>query len=62
MAKMIKITLDESDASFSVDLTGFHGKGCSDVIKAFADVSQQTKEIHKPEFKETNLTLQLSGR
>lgn len=60
--KTIKITLDETDASFSVDLTGFHGKGCSDVIKAFADVSQQTKEVHKPEFKETNLTLSRTGR
>ena len=31
-------------------------------IKAFADVSQQTKEVHKPEFKETNLTLSRTGR
>jgi hypothetical protein len=35
MAKEITIVIDEN-ANVSVDLEGFHGKGCSAVIEGFA--------------------------
>jgi hypothetical protein len=62
MAKMIKIVIDESDASFSVDLTGFHGQGCDDIVKLFAEIGETTKVISKPEYRETNLTSVKVGR
>jgi hypothetical protein len=52
MAKIVTIDIDPTDASFTVDLTGFHGIGCTDVIKAFASIGETSKVIEKPEFKE----------
>lgn len=54
MAKIIKIELDPGSGEFNVDLTGYHGKGCDDIIKAFAEVGAMTKEIHKHEYNEVN--------
>jgi hypothetical protein len=48
--KIVTVTINESDASFSVDLQGFHGKGCDAVIKAFSGDAKITKEIHHPEY------------
>ena len=50
MAQVIKVEIDEKTGAFNVDLTGFAGKGCDDVIKAFAEVGEVTREIHKPEY------------
>ena len=50
MAKAIKVVIDEATGEFSVDLTGFEGQGCDDIIKAFAEVGDVTKELHKPEY------------
>lgn len=50
MAQVIKIEIDEKTGEFNVDLTGFNGKGCDDVIKAFAEVGEVTRELHKPEY------------
>lgn len=50
MAKSIKVEIDEGTGEFNVDLTGFEGKGCDDIIKAFAEIGEVTKEIHKPEY------------
>ena len=54
MAKLIKVLIDPETSGFSVDLTGFHGQGCDAVVKAFASIGTVTKEIHKPEWKETS--------
>jgi len=62
MAKIITIDLDPKDASFSVDLTGFHGKGCEDVIKAFTSIGETTKIIEKPEFKDKTVNTVIAGR
>jgi len=53
MAKttFVTVEIDDSDGSFSVDLTGFEGKGCDAVIKAFAEISEPSKVIEKPEYK-----------
>lgn len=51
MAKTITVTITE-DATISVDLNGFHGKGCGDVIKLFDGIGTQTKSGHKPEWNE----------
>lgn len=50
MAKIVEVVINE-DASFSVDLTGFEGVGCADVIKMFDGIGNKTKEITKPEFR-----------
>ena len=51
--KLVTVTLDENTGSFSVDLTGFHGKGCADVVKAFEELGKTTKSIKKPEYNQT---------
>jgi hypothetical protein len=61
MAKIIKIEISD-DATFTVDLTGFNGQGCGDIIKAFAQLGEVTKEIHKPEWKSIQTNLQKAGR
>lgn len=55
MAKTIIVTLNPEDASFSVDLNGFQGKGCDAILKAFEGLGTVTKTIHKPEYKATKL-------
>lgn len=58
MAKLVTILLDEETGQFSVDLTGFHGKGCADVIKMFDGLGEKTKDIKKPEYKQETCNLQ----
>ena len=48
--ELIRITIDDNTGESSVDLQGFHGKGCAAVIKAFGEIGEITSEIHKPEF------------
>lgn len=50
MAKIITVTIDEETAETSVDLAGFHGKGCAEVLKAFEGLGKITKQGKKPEF------------
>ena len=52
MAKMVKVTIDESTANVDIDLIGFHGKGCDSLFRAFASVGKITKEVIKPEYRE----------
>lgn len=54
LAKTIKVEVDPGTGEFSVDLTGYQGKGCDDIIKAFAEVGTVTKEVHKAEFNAQN--------
>jgi hypothetical protein len=51
MAKIVKVTVDEN-GDFTVDLNGFHGRGCDAIIKAFGEESTVTKETHKREYGE----------
>lgn len=53
--KVITITIDEETSESAVDLTGFHGKGCADVIKAFDGLGKVTKDAKKPEFNQVTL-------
>lgn len=55
MAKIINIDIDEK-GDFTVDLTGFQGKGCDAIIKAFSEVGDITKEVHKREYFDTTKT------
>lgn len=50
--RKVKVILDTETAQFSVDLTGFNGKGCADVVKMFDGLGDKTKDIRKPEFKQ----------
>ena len=61
MARIISIDIDPKDASFTVDLTGFKGIGCDQVIKAFASIGEVTKEITKPEFKDKAINTLKAG-
>jgi hypothetical protein len=60
--KIIKVELDTETAEFTVDLTGFQGQGCGDIIKAFSAIGDISKEIHKPEFKTVTKNAQVAGR
>jgi len=62
MAKTVTVTIDEGSGDFSVDLTGFQGKGCDAIIKAFAEIGDVTKEIHKPEYNRPLQTQVKAGR
>ncbi len=62
MAEVIKINVDENTGEFDVDLTGFHGKNCDDIIKAFGTVGEITTHIHKPEFREVDKKLVTARR
>ena len=52
MAQMVKVHIDELTAEVSIDLIGFHGKGCDALLKGFAQVGKLTKETIKPEFRQ----------
>ena len=50
MAKIITIEIDENGDQ-TVDLTGYHGKGCDAVAEVFGKAIGQTEKIvHKTEF------------
>lgn len=53
MAKIITVSIDEQTGDFSIDLTGFHGKGCADVMKAFDGLGKTTKTVKKTEYNES---------
>lgn len=57
MAKTVNIEIDEQ-GNFSVDLTGFHGRGCSEVAKAFESLGTVTKSAKKPEWNQVTTNLQ----
>lgn len=48
--KDITITVFDDDASVQVDLNGFQGTGCSDVLKAFKELGKLKLEKKKPEY------------
>jgi hypothetical protein len=47
--KTVTIVIDEAGES-SIDLEGFHGKGCGDVAKAFQGSDQVVRSEKKREF------------
>ena len=50
MAKLITVEID-NEGDQTVDLAGYHGKGCAAVAKAFADaIGTSTDITRKPEF------------
>jgi hypothetical protein len=50
--KLITVTIDLETTESTVDLTGFHGKGCAEVMKAFDGLGKVSKDDKKPEFKQ----------
>lgn len=57
-AKKVVVLLDPESSEFSVDLTGFQGVGCEDVVRMFDKLGNNTKTVRKPEYKQTNVNLQ----
>lgn len=55
-AKIVTIKLDPATCEFSVDNTGFQGKGCSEITQAFAQGNKVLKDIKKPEYKLKTVT------
>lgn len=58
MAKEITIEIDLSTAEVSVDLEGFHDKGCAAVIEGFAKAAgaSSANMVKKREFNAPSLT------
>ena len=55
--KKIKVVLNTDVNSpecgnFSVDLNGYHGKGCDVDIAAFQNLGETTKAAKKPDYKQ----------
>lgn len=55
MAKLITIRIDEKTGKSSIDLAGYHGVGCADVMKAFDGLGTVSKDDKKPEFKQKTI-------
>lgn len=55
--RKVKVVLNTDTCEFSVDLTGFQGKGCADVSRMFENLGQVTKSQKKPEFKQETINL-----
>lgn len=49
--KITKVVLDPKTLEFSVDNTGYEGKGCSAIVDAFAKGNEIVKDIKKPEYR-----------
>lgn len=60
MAKLVTVKLNMTDASFSVDRTGFKGKGCDAVLKLFEGLGDVTSDKKKPEYKQETVNLQMN--
>jgi hypothetical protein len=52
MAKIVKVSVDDATGEFDVDLTGFHGVGCDDIVKALGELGEIKTQIAKPEYRE----------
>jgi hypothetical protein len=50
VAKSGVVVVNKVTGAFSIDLTGYHGKGCSVDARAFTVGSTVTKDIHKKEW------------
>jgi hypothetical protein len=59
--KQIIITVDENGNS-SIDLQGFHGKGCAEVMKALRGSDTVRKSITKPEYAEQEQTQKVKAQ
>jgi hypothetical protein len=47
--KIVTFVID-GNGDFTIDMAGFHGKGCKDVAKAFEPIGKVTNEVEKPEY------------
>jgi hypothetical protein len=54
--QIVKITVDDTNGAFDVDLTGFQGIGCDAIITAFGELGEITSHTHKPEYKQVTVT------
>lgn len=48
MAKTITVTIENGKST--VNLEGFHGKGCAEILAEFAKGNTEVKREKKPEF------------
>jgi hypothetical protein len=49
--RIVEVTIDK-DGNPSIDLKGFHGKGCKDIAKSFDKFGKIENEHIKPEIDE----------
>ena len=54
--RTVTITIDEDTSEVSIDLEGYHGKGCAEVMQALQRGGDTLTETHKPEWNETMTT------
>jgi hypothetical protein len=57
MAKEVTVKLDNTTGAFSVDRTGFKGKGCDAVLKVFEGLGDVTSDKKKPEYRQETVNL-----
>ena len=61
--KLVTVTIDKIDGSgFTVDTSGFNGKGCADIHKMFEGIGGAGKATKKPEWDRINVTNEKVGR
>ena len=58
MAKSGVVVVNKVTGEFSIDLTGYHGKGCSVDARAFTVGSTVTKDVHKKEWNQVQTSAQ----
>jgi hypothetical protein len=62
-AKLITVTIDQTGGKgFTVDTTGFQGKGCADIHKMFEGIGGPGTTTKKPEYNQTQNAPLRGGR
>lgn len=62
MAKILTFTINE-DATITGDATGFHGKGCVEILdKVLSALGDKMSGGHKPEYHQNVVTQIKAGR
>jgi hypothetical protein len=51
MAKQGTVVINKATGEFSIDLTGYKGKGCTVDAAQFTRGGKVTKDVKKPEYK-----------
>ena len=61
--KLITVTIDAQGGSgFTVDTTGFEGKGCADIHRMFESIGGSGTTTKKPEYNQTQNAPLRGGR
>ena len=51
--KLVTVAIDPNTGGFTVDTTGFEGKGCADIHRMFEGIGDGGTTTKKPEYNQT---------